>query len=505
MKSKTSIFNLHELIRSLKKEEKRHFKIQAKKYSQKDNVYYLGVFDYLNSLDVVHPAQFKKKFKQVKGLSGVQAYLYDQILKSLRIQNANKNIDIQLAEGYIDLQVLYSKDLFSATQRRLLELLQLAELHDKIFFLPIFYEWWLKLENIHFRFSNVDDERLDEYIEKYQQSVNTLGQYQTLRIQMGRLLYKVKTRNSKQALDFVKEMEKTLPSYQPNQKKLSTAIAELQLRKYLASIARNNKATYYYSKEIYILLKQQPKVVFHSYCNSYFSTLLTLMHTAPSLEKAVVLQKEINSTDWHQLMFSHTKNGSYLAGNINGFLLTGALKECRQFIQKCLEEQNSIDNFTFGFLYYKIAVCYYACGDYDLALQLIDEHLEGKKSNPVHRNVSALLKIIIYYEQAEYSMLAYFLSNLRRRLRETGVLFKLEEQFISFMTELVNLPHSEHPSSILYFREKIVVELAELSNPEKEILTHLNLIGWLDSRIDKKPFTRYFFWNVEHIVFNRKL
>lgn len=502
MKNRTIVFKLHDLIKSLKKEEKRFFKIQAKKYSQNDHAFYLKVFDYLNKVDVVDQEVFKKKFKQVKGLSSVQTYLYDQILKSLRAQQTNKNVDILLSEGLIDLQILFNKDLYADAQQVLMELLPIAQLHDKIFFLLQLYEWWFRLENVYFRYRDVDDVILNEYVEKYKKSVNSLEQYHAFRMQLSRLTFKVKNQNPRQVIDFVEEMERSIQDYQPDEKNLSTGIAELQLRYFLSSVTRDSKAAYFYCMEVHKLLKKQPKEVFDSLGIVYYSTLLTALHKAPSLEEAMVVLEEVNSTDWSNVMVAFQySNSGYITAKINIYLLTGKLNEGKQFVEKCMTEQKKVFNFSSGFLYYKYALFYYAYGDYDIAMEIIDKHLEGKKSNPMNRNFSAILRIVMYYEQEEYTLLAYFLTNLRRRLRDSNVKLKIEGQFLSFMGKQVNLIYDQRIPAMVTFRNNLVAELAELPNYEKEIFTTFNLIGWMDSRIHKQPFTQYFFWKVEDIAF----
>jgi len=133
MSSRVTISNLFELIKSLKKEEKRYFKLFIKRYEQKGDSNYLILFQYIDKAKIYNKQTYKKHFKAISNLSALQSYLYQLIIRSLKDQHLKTSIDSQLLEGLIEIELLYKRDLISAAKAKLKEIKDLAELYQRIF------------------------------------------------------------------------------------------------------------------------------------------------------------------------------------------------------------------------------------------------------------------------------------------------------------------------------------------------------------------------------------
>lgn len=501
--NRINTLKLHRLILSLKKEEKRFFKLFTKKQNQKEDIFYLKIFDYLDKLETVDRDKFKQKFRDVKGLSGLQTYLYKLILKSLRNQPFYQDVDTVLREGLADLEIFYKKELFVDSQEKLKELLELAKLHDKVFFLPMLYEWWFILENTYFHYHDIDNSLLEENIGKYTSTIENLNQYHIYRTTLARTMWLVQDRNSKSFVDDIKNIVESLPTYEPNEYGfgLSIKIQELQLKRVCGAMLMDNHTSYIYGKELSEILKKQPLKIFEVHEEYYYKALISQIGNAPTLEILDDLLTEVEAaiSDENRYFDNHLLMHIFL-NKIDLYLLTRAFQK----VKECLDENeaiialiiNSSSQYFRDFWYYKLTLYYYAIKNYSEALKTYDTFLGNKETSMLLKRPGLYLKMIIYYEEKEYILLATFLKNFTRFLRKRDALLDPEKQLIVLMNKLVNLPESEHKAILIQTRKNMVDYLGTITSAEKEFLTYFNYIGWIDSQISGAPFERLFFRHI---------
>ena len=78
--------DLLQLIRSLTRAEKRHFRLFVKRNQSSNDILFLQLFDYLDKHKEYDEPQLLKKIPDIKKsqLSNLKAHLYKQLLTSLR-------------------------------------------------------------------------------------------------------------------------------------------------------------------------------------------------------------------------------------------------------------------------------------------------------------------------------------------------------------------------------------------------------------------------------------
>src|SRR5215210_2086814 len=105
---------LFQLIHSLEKSEKRHFKLYIKRSSAKEDLKIIQLFDALDKLSEYDEQLLLKKLPGIEKpqLSNLKTHLYKQVLASLRLLRSAENIDLQLNEQLDYSRILYNKGLF---------------------------------------------------------------------------------------------------------------------------------------------------------------------------------------------------------------------------------------------------------------------------------------------------------------------------------------------------------------------------------------------------------
>jgi len=114
---------LHRLIKSLSKSEKRYFSIYASRHTAGETNNYLKLFEAIDKQTDYDEEAILKQFKKeafVNKFSIAKARLYDTILDSLDAFHSNSSIDAQLKKDLHCAEILYKKTLYDQCAKLLL-------------------------------------------------------------------------------------------------------------------------------------------------------------------------------------------------------------------------------------------------------------------------------------------------------------------------------------------------------------------------------------------------
>src|SRR5258705_2369099 len=128
---------LFQLIKSLEKAEKRHFKLYSKRSSAKEDLKIIQLFDAVDKLQDYDEKILLKKLPgtEKRQLYNLKTHLYRQILASLRLLKSADSIDLQLNEQFDYAHILYKKGLFLQSLKILDRAKDTAKTHQKFYFL----------------------------------------------------------------------------------------------------------------------------------------------------------------------------------------------------------------------------------------------------------------------------------------------------------------------------------------------------------------------------------
>src|SRR6201992_1615763 len=142
---------LFQLIHSLEKAEKRHFKLYIKRSSTKEDLKIVQLFDALDKLNEYDEKNLLKKLPGIEKpqLSNLKTHLYKQILASLRLLKSADSIDLQLNEMFDYAHILYKKGLFQQSLRLLDRAKETAKANQKFNFLVQVLSLEKRIETLH--------------------------------------------------------------------------------------------------------------------------------------------------------------------------------------------------------------------------------------------------------------------------------------------------------------------------------------------------------------------
>src|SRR5436305_1334732 len=142
---------LFQLIHSLEKAEKRHFKLYIKRSSSNENLKIVQLFDAMDKMNEYDEKLLLKKLPQIQKsqVSNLKAHLYKQVLASLRLLKSSESIDLQLNEQFDYAHILYKKGLFLQSLRILERSKEIAKAHQKFNFLTQAIALEKRIESLH--------------------------------------------------------------------------------------------------------------------------------------------------------------------------------------------------------------------------------------------------------------------------------------------------------------------------------------------------------------------
>jgi len=120
--------DLFDLIHSMTKSEKRYFKLFSS--GQSGDKGYINLFNAISKQEQYDEETLKKQLK-ISAFPTVKTYLYNLILRSLRSQQLNQNISLQLKDMLKDVEILYQKGLYDQCSRLLTKARKIAKQYEK--------------------------------------------------------------------------------------------------------------------------------------------------------------------------------------------------------------------------------------------------------------------------------------------------------------------------------------------------------------------------------------
>lgn len=133
---------LHDLIKSLTKSEKRFFKLHSSLQSGDKN--YLRIFDALDKQKVYDEAAIKKQFAKetfIRHFPSEKNHLYKLILKALRAYHAEGSVSGILKQEIKNIEILYNKALYTECNKLLHRAKRIAKENERFYYLFELLNW----------------------------------------------------------------------------------------------------------------------------------------------------------------------------------------------------------------------------------------------------------------------------------------------------------------------------------------------------------------------------
>jgi hypothetical protein len=256
---------LFQLIRSLEKAEKRHFKLYIQRSSGNQDLKIVRLFDALDKLKEYDEKVLLKKLPGVTKprLANLKTHLYKQVLASLRLLKTTDSLDLQLNEQFDYAHILYKKGLFHQSLRILEKVKETAKANQKFNFLPQAIALEKRIENLHITRSNQDRaELLSAEANEVSRHIDAVARLSNLALKLySWYVEHGHARNEEDEKDIRHFMKESLPADAWEQTGFYERLYLYQSYTWYAFIRQDFIQYYRYTKKWVDLFSEQPLMV----------------------------------------------------------------------------------------------------------------------------------------------------------------------------------------------------------------------------------------------------
>ncbi len=497
--SKSRSDNLYLLIKSMRKSEKRYFKLDSSEHA--GNHKYLKLFDLIDRQTEFDEDKILETEKWINKtqFSNLKAHLYKKILQSLKRYAQSSNDDINFREQIDYVQLLYDRSLYGQSMSMLQKLKKATvksdnlELHLEVLkweknLLPYTIE---KNNQVRVRQIVKEANEVNVRIGRTNTLTNLLVEFDAIYIRNGF----IKDKN-----DFIhisKVFEESLPEYDENELSFREKLLWYNIHLSYSSYIQDYENSHLYAKKWVDLFQEMPRNAY--FMEMYMRGLNHLLNAQARLnlfDEFTKTHRKLRSLNAHPIVelnenlqarlfkynYAHQFNGYFIRGDFDKGVallrkIEGRLEGFIEFINKHSEL----------ILYYKIACLYFGNHDFRDALKWLNRIINSEYQDireDVH-SFARILNLIVHYELGNTDVIEYYIKSTYRYLLKKEDLQRFQKYILEFIKGLSkDITQQELMVNFKDLREKLL-EL-EKSRFDKRAFVYFDIISWLDSKIEDR-------------------
>ena len=492
---------LFQLIRSLEKAEKRHFKLYIKRSSANAELKVVRLFDVLDKMKEYDEKNLLKKMGPVTRpqLGNLKSHLYKQIMASLRLLKSADSMDLQLNEQFDYAHILYKKGLFHQSLRILERAKETAKTNQKFNFLPQIISLEKRIENLHITRSlrdraatlSAEANEVSKHIDKVARLSNLALQLYSWYIQHGH------ARNEEDEKDIRVFMKENLPADAWKQTGFYERLYLYQSFSWYAFIRQDFLQYYRYTQKWVDLFAEQPLMVrvetghyikgLHNLLNAHFD-----LRNHRGFERALYQFEKLAQTprvkdhdNFRIQAFIYIS-----IARINQHFMKGTFKEGLALvpeIERRMEKYSLfVDHHRILVMNYKIAMLYFGSGDHNRSIDYLQKIIHNKTDLRYDLQCYArLLHMLAHYELGNDMLMESLSKSVYRFMAKMSNLTAIEEAMIKFLRRSIPLS----PRQLKPEFEKFLSDIKHLEKNrfDTRAFAYLDIISWIESKVYDKP------------------
>ncbi len=493
---------LFQLVHSLEKSEKRHFKLYIKRSSAKEDLKIIRLFDALDKLSEYDEKLLLKTLSDFTKpqLSNLKTHLYKQLLASLRLLKTNENIDLKLSEHLDNARLLYNKGLKIQSLHILEKAKELAKANQKMNFLVQVISLEKKIETLHITRSTLEKtELLAEEALDISGHIDRVTRLSNLALLLYRWYVKNgHARNVEDEKDIRKFFKTSLPED-------ANAIQGFYEKLYLYQsycwygFIRQDFFMYYRYSQKWIDLFAENRVMIAVETGHYIKGMHNLLNAHFDLRNfkkfKITLQQfeefaKTPAANQHDNFRTHTS--IYInSAKINQFLMQGNFRSgvaiVSEIENKLKEYSLFVDSHRILVFNYKFASLYFGAGEYNKSIDYLHKIINDNQ--PGLRNdlqcYARLMHLLSHYEIRNEEILDSLIKSVYRFMARMKNLTVVEEAIFSFLRHSFKVKAKLLKPELEAFLTKI--KHLEKNRFETRSFAYLDVISWVESKVYERP------------------
>ena len=497
---------LFELIHSLELNEKRYFKLQASLQKKESNLSKL--FDFYADSSEFNEESLRKKFKGQKFLDQLavtQNHLYDSILKAMRSYNLKRETEFQLWGMLQDVQFLYEKGHIDQSVSTLKKIYKTAQKHGCFNVLLSTLDWKAKFLSEGF-YVDKDETDIDKISDAYYELLGNLQnerEYLELQSKIFNNYYKtgIERKNSDYKTNDQIINQFALKDFNRAQT-FKAQCCYLNIHAQYCKINGDWKEAYRYRKQLLDLVESQFGSRFsRDLARMYFVSINNLIPICVKLrrwdevtdliERMETLEEKSHKTYFSSEMRSRVLMHSSIA-KLAVYARMGEVKKGKELVHYLSDNSEVIEKYHRKYvmlhLYFNLSYFLFAVGEFSPSLRWLNKVVNDtdiKTAEDLHAS-TRILAMILQFEIGRSELLEYLARSTYRFLNKLEGLYKFEEVMLSFMKKFSKNDLLRQDKEVFIILREDLLE-AGYEPSERNALSTLDLISWVDSKIENRP------------------
>ena len=492
---------LLQLIQTLEKSEKRHFKLYIKRSSAKEDLKIIRLFDALVTMGDYDEKVLMKKIPcdTRSQLANLKAHLYKEVLASLRLLKTTDNTDLQLSELLDNARILYNKGLKLQSLHLLEKAKDLAKANQKFNALVQVVSLEKKIETLHITRSSLDKtQTLTDEALIVSSHIDRVTRLSNLAL----LLYRwyVQNGHSRNEEDERRVRDYFKDSYPKDANLINGFYEKLYLYQsyvWYAFIRQDFLMYYRYSQKWIDLFGEHKPMsgVETGHFIKGFHNLLDAHFVLRNYKKFAITLKqfeefaETNEAQQHDNFRIHTS--IYInSAKVNLNLMRGTFDEGLLLVPKVIanlkEYMLLVDSHRILVFNYKIASLYFGAGNYSTAIDYLQKIINDNQ--PGLRNdlqcYTRLMHLLCHYELGNEEIIESLIKSLYRFMSKMQTLTAVEGEIFQFLRYSCKVSARDIQPELEKFLQK--VKLLENKRFQSRTFAYLDIISWVESKVYKK-------------------
>lgn len=495
---------LLQLIGSLTPAEKRHFRLMVNRQSNADGKLFMQLFDFMDKNAVYEDEKVLVKLPNIKPsqLSNVKANLYRQLLTSLRQIERNNHEEIGLRENLDYAYVLYGKGLYKAS----LDILDKAKKtainsYSHVNALAIL-EFEKHIESQHITGSMYPKaEQITEEIKVVLKNIEITHKLSNLSLSLYGLYLQYGYVKNKRDYHFITDYFKShLPEVDQKSLGFFGKLYLYQCYVWYYFMTQDFSNNFKYAQKWVDIFHKSPEFI-NKETPLYLKGLHNVLNSLFMLQrydKFLPVFEELKSFNEDNKISLNKNEASLLhlfkaIHTINYFYLTGDHKEgVKQIgpIEQLLEENKyNWDLHRMVVLNYKIACVYFGSGDLENTIQYLNK-ITMQYYPSFREDIQAyarILNLIAHFDLGNDDLVAYQIKSVYRFLLNIEQMQSVLQEIFKFLRKTPRMLQSELKKEFVQLRQRL--EELEKSEYERRPFLYLDILSWLDSKIEHRPIS----------------
>jgi len=491
---------LFQLVQSLKKAEKRHFKLYIKRSSAKTDLKIIQLFDLMERASEYDELLLLKKMGAITKvqLSNLKSHLYKELLASLRLLHLANSVDLQLSEHLDEARILYNKGLKIQSLRILEKAKELARSNHKFNTLVQILSLEKKIETLHITRSSVEKtEELASESLKVSAHIDRVTRLSNLALMLYRwYIIHGHARNAEDEKDIKSYFRSSFPEKEDTVSGFYEKLYLYQSYCWYAFIRQDFLMYYRYSQKWIDLYSDAPHMLeietghyikgVHNLLNAHFDLRnhQRFDETLSSFEKFALGE----AANKHENFRTHTF--VYInSARINRHLMRGTFAEGVSLIPeiegKLSEYALFVDRHRILVFNYKFASLCFGNGDFSRAIDYLMRIINGPLDLRIDLQCYArLMQLICHYELGNLELMEPLTKSVYRFMSKMKNLTRVEEEIFRLLKTSLRI----RPQALRTELETMLhnIKHLEKSRHETRSFAYLDVISWVESKVMNK-------------------